>query len=471
MLFNSFEFLVFFIAVILVSLLLREKGEWRVFFLFIASCYFYMCWNWKFLFLILFSICLDYTVGWRIYISESITVRKRWLAVSLTGNIGCLAVFKYYNFFAENIASFFSGIGLTLPLPHWNIILPVGISFYTFQTLSYTFDIYRGELRPKKNFLHFATYVAFFPQLVAGPIVRARDFLPQLEKVWRFSDKEAMSGAAQIIQGLFKKVLIGDALAAALVDQAYSYPGSFSGVTLLLATYGYAMQIYCDFSGYSDIAIGCARVLGFRLPVNFNRPYMATSVTDFWRRWHISLSTWLRDYLYISMGGNRKGRVRTYINLMVTMLLGGLWHGAAWNFVLWGGAHGFFLVAERFLGRWINLKKVGNSHMAILARRLLTFHIVLLGWVLFRAKDLQTVKVVLWRIITFAEGLDGVGVHFLLPLLVGYFLHLSPLSLKDLISKRFVEANGFLQGALISLFIFAVMLIMGDNAPFIYFQF
>jgi len=471
MLFNSFEFLIFFLVVLGVSCALEDKREGRILFLFLASCYFYMCWDWRFLFLILGSTFLDYIAGWRIYISESRRTRRLWLIVSLSGNLGCLGFFKYYNFFAEQVAVFFAELGLNLPLPHWEIILPVGISFYTFQSLSYTVDIYRGQLKPTRNLLHFATFVSFFPQLVAGPIVRAKDFLPQLKEEWRFSDNEAMAGMVLVLQGLFKKVCIADALATSLIDNAYNSPENFSGFSLLLATYGYAMQIYCDFSGYSDIAIGTARILGFKLPLNFNRPYMAISITDFWRRWHISLSTWLRDYLYIPLGGNQKGKLRTYRNLLITMLLGGLWHGAAWSFVFWGGLHGAYLAVERAFG-W---GKVSDRHSLSFAefwgRRVFTFHLVCFGWVFFRADGIEAAWIVLRRIFTMADGNNGLSTYFLLPLVIGYLMHFSPQWLKTTAMKRFQESHVIVQSGIIAASIFCFMLIVGDNAPFIYFQF
>ncbi len=468
MVFNSFEFAVFFILVTVGFWSVASSRTARMSLLLVASYYFYMSWNWKFAGLIFGSTILDYLVGAQIFKASDKKAKKRWLLVSMAGNLGCLGVFKYFNFFADSVNAFFSRLGLEMAMANWELILPVGISFYTFQTMSYTIDIYRGELKPTKSFLDFAVFVAFFPQLVAGPIVRASEFLPQLKQEPRFSDRKALDGISQILFGLFKKICIGDALAAALVDPAFNNPEHFSGVTLLFAVYGYAMQIYCDFSGYSDVAIGAAKVLGFNLPLNFNRPYLAASITEFWRRWHLSLSTWLRDYLYIPLGGNRKGSRRTYINLMVTMLLGGLWHGAAWNFVIWGGLHGVFLGMERFVPKKVDIPSIINKR---LFRQLLTFHLVCLTWILFRANSAENGFLILKRITSLADGVSGLSPHFLIPLLVGFTLHFLPSRLKSELSDKFTVLPSWAQAIVVGGGIFIFMIIGVDDVPFIYFQF
>ena len=439
--------------------------------LLVASYYFYMSWNWKFAGLILGSTVLDYLVGAQIFNSPEKKTKKRWLLISMAGNLGCLGGFKYFNFFADSVNDLFGRFGLEMAMANWELILPVGISFYTFQTMSYTIDIYRGELEPTESFLDFAVFVAFFPQLVAGPIVRASEFLPQLKQEPKFRDRIALDGISQILFGLFKKICIGDALAAALVDPAFNNPEHFSGVTLLFAVYGYAMQIYCDFSGYSDVAIGAARVLGFNLPLNFNRPYLAASITEFWRRWHLSLSTWLRDYLYVPLGGNRKGRRRTYVNLMVTMFLGGLWHGAAWNFVIWGGFHGMFLAVERFISKRASGTTSGAGGGKRLFKQVLTFHLVCLTWILFRANSAESGFVIVKRILTLADGVSGFSPHFLLPLIAGFTIHFLPSSWKPVLSSRFAGLPSLVQAGVVAGFIFLFMIIGVDDVPFIYFQF
>ncbi len=310
----------------------------------LASCYFYAYWDYRFLFLLLASTVLDFTVGQLIARSQESLWRKVWLALSIAGNLGVLGFFKYYNFFIESAEALWSSLG-------WHVgtlrlVLPIGISFYTFQTLSYSIDVYRRQLQATNSLLDFALYVMFFPQLVAGPIVRASTFLPQLDFHPTVVAANLYPGFAQILRGYVKKVLIADHLAT-MVDPVFDAPHVFCSATIALAILAYAGQIYGDFAGYSDIAIGSARLLGFELPANFAHPYLATSMSDFWRRWHMSLSTWLRDYVYIPLGGNRFGEVQTYRNLLLTMLLGGLWHGAAWTFVLWGIWHGLALSIER----------------------------------------------------------------------------------------------------------------------------
>src|SRR3972149_12100712 len=273
--------------------------------------------------------------------------RRTWLAVTLVGNLGVLFVFKYYNFAMDSAADVFLWLGHDWPIPHHTLLLPVGISFYTFQSFSYTIDVYRGELQPTRSFLKFALFISFFPQLVAGPIVRASTFLPQLESEPRFDDRKAEAGLGRILFGLFRKVCIADVLGVTLVDPVFADPGAQSAGMLLLAMYGYAFQVYYDFSAYSDMAIGAAQMLGYELPENFNHPYLATSIGNFWRRWHLSLSTWLRDYLYFPLGGGRGTTWRTARNLAIVMLLGGLWHGASWGFVIWGALQGVLLAGGR----------------------------------------------------------------------------------------------------------------------------
>lgn len=336
LLFNSSFFLFFFIVILLFYPLIANRIKVRTWYLMLISLYFYYKTSGSFVVLLLITSVVNFSLGAWIHRAKSKGAKRGFLLLSLFWNLGSLGYFKYTNFLMTTLNQIFGG-----QLPLYDIILPVGISFFTFQTWSYTLDVYFGKLKPIKSFADFTFFVSFFPQLVAGPIVRASYFIPQIHKDVHL-DKDTVARALVLIfSGLLKKGVIADYLSINFVDRVFENPALFSGVENLLGVYAYALQIYCDFSGYSDIAIGLAALLGFNLPVNFLTPYRATSVTDFWRRWHISLSTWLRDYLYIPLGGNRKGKPRQYVNLMLTMLLGGLWHGASWNFVVWGGMHGW----------------------------------------------------------------------------------------------------------------------------------
>ncbi|EMI57804.1 MBOAT family O-acyltransferase [Rhodopirellula sallentina] len=348
-------------------------------FLLAASYYFYAYWDYRFCGLLLISTLVDFYVARRMHSCSSSLRRRAWLLVSLIVNLGMLGFFKYCNFFLDTARPLVEALGGhagTL-----NVILPVGISFFTFQTLSYTIDVYRGRLRPSPSLLDFALYVAFFPQLVAGPIVRAANLLPQLVEVPGFRRRRMYGGFQQFLRGAVKKILIADRLAET-VDVVFAGPDLYSSLTVWIAVVAYAGQIYYDFSGYSDMAIGIAKMLGYRFPVNFRHPYLATSMSDFWRRWHITLSKWLRDYLYIPLGGSRVSSLATQRNLMITMTLGGLWHGAAVTYVLWGIWHGMALVAER---QWRFL-----SGLPTLLRWLFVMTVVLMGWVLFRSPDWTT---------------------------------------------------------------------------------
>ena len=395
MLFNSSVFLQFLAAFLLLFHLCRRHLAARNALILTASYVFYGWWDYRFLGLLLFTSLLDYVAGRRIEAASGTRQRKLWLAVSLAGNLGVLGFFKYFNFFVDSFAVLLDGLGFQADPRTLGIILPVGISFYTFQSLSYSLDVYRGQIPATRNLINFLAYVSFFPQLVAGPIERARHLLPQFESLRVITRTHLTEGFWLIVWGLFKKVVIADNLAT-LVELVYQHPTQ-SAPAVILGTLAFAFQIYGDFSGYSDIARGLARWLGFELMVNFNLPYFATSPREFWRRWHISLSTWLRDYLYISLGGNRRGPWRTRLNLMLTMLLGGLWHGAAWHFVLWGGWHGLGLMLTRKgpgaaggEGRSQgNSSRVQDLVAASVPGRIVgwaaTSLFVLYGWLLFRA--------------------------------------------------------------------------------------
>ncbi|MGI9472200.1 MAG: MBOAT family O-acyltransferase [Rubripirellula sp.] len=396
MLFTQLEFPIFFLLVLIAAWLCRER-TWRNSLLLVASYYFYAYWDYRFCGLLMLSTVVDYFVAQWMAQSGKRSTQRKLLLLSLAVNLGVLGFFKYFNFFIDSARPALQAIGLSGET--LDIILPVGVSFYTFQTLSYTIDVYRGVLKPVRRFLDFALYVAFFPQLVAGPIVRARELLPQLATVPTWSKRRMYGGAQQMLRGAVKKVLLADRLGE-VVDVVFAGPDLYSGITIWIAVLAYAGQIYYDFSGYSDIAIGAAKMLGYRFPINFRHPYLSHSMSEFWHRWHITLSRWLRDYVYVSLGGNRTGRVATYRNLMITMTLGGLWHGAAWTFVLWGIWHGLALVAERFS------KDRNRQRPLPIVGWLLTMSVVLVGWVLFRSESLTEATDILHRMTTLSAGID-----------------------------------------------------------------
>ncbi|NLE27424.1 MAG: MBOAT family protein [Clostridiaceae bacterium] len=414
MIFNSLVFWVFFAAVYGLYRALPHRGQNVL--LLVSSYFFYGWWDWRFLSLIFISTVVDYWAGLAMErAGENERRRRIALWVSVATNLGILAFFKYFNFFADSLAGLLQVVGVDTPVRHLNIILPVGISFYTFQTMSYTLDIYRRQLKPTRNFLDFAAFVSFFPQLVAGPIERAAKLLPQIEQPRTIRRGDMESGAWLVVWGLFKKCVVADNLAV-LVDGVFGAETA-TGAAALLALYAFAFQIYCDFSGYSDIARGLARWMGIELMLNFNNPYFAVNPKEFWARWHISLSSWLRDYLYISLGGNRRGRGRRYANLALTMLLGGLWHGAAWTFVVWGAFHGLLLVVYHAWASRFAPKGGADSGRWVWLRRILLFHLVCLGWLFFRAESLGQAGALLQQIFTAFEW-NGQAVNMLAALIV-----------------------------------------------------
>ncbi len=378
MLFNSIHFLLFFPVVVTVHFLLPQRFRWM--WLLAASYYFYIAWIPAYVTVIWLLTAIDYVAGRVIGGAATPKLRKTFLALSITSNLGLLFAFKYYNFFNETLRIVVERLGYVDPLPFFDVILPLGISFHTFQALSYTIDVYRGKREPERHLGIFALYIAFFPQLVAGPIERAGHMIPQLRSEVHFDYDRVVSGLRLMLWGLYKKVVVADRLAV-YVNQVYDAPARHPGGQLLLATYFFAYQIYCDFSGYTDIAIGAARVLGYELARNFNQPYGANSVAEFWHRWHISLSTWFRDYVYIPLGGSRVGPARLVFNLMVVFLVSGMWHGANWTFLVWGALHGVYVVVTRWTAAfWERVPRA----IAVL----LTFHMVLVAWVFFRAATL-----------------------------------------------------------------------------------
>lgn len=398
MLFNSLDFAIFFPIVFALYWLVSQKLHLRNILILVSSYVFYGWWDWRFLFLIVISSFVDFYVGKQLGKTENIKKRKLFLYLSLLVNLGFLVYFKYTNFFIDTFVDSFRLFGKTLEVSTLNIILPVGISFYTFQTLSYTIDIYRKQLKPTKDPIAFFAFVAFFPQLVAGPIERASHLLPQFYKTYKFNYNQVKSGLLLIAFGLFKKMVIADR-AALYVNEVYNHPGNYEGVETIIATLLFAFQIYCDFSGYSDIAIGAARTMGFDLMKNFDSPYLSKSITEFWRRWHISLSTWFRDYVYIPLGGSRNGKYKTYFNLFVVFLVSGLWHGAAMTFVVWGAIHGAIIVFEKATFKskealLIKLKVNKNNFSNKLFFVFITFTIVCFAWVFFRANTFADAQLI-----------------------------------------------------------------------------
>jgi len=370
---------------------MRPQYRWAL--LLVASYYFYMAWKPEYIILIVISTLIDYYCGRRMGDIPEKKKRRPYLYASLLSNLGLLFSFKYFGFFNDSLQEIVTTFGGTYHGPTFDLLLPMGISFYTFQTLSYSVDVYNGSLKPEKHLGIFALFVSFFPQLVAGPIERASNLLPQFHKTFDFDAARVNSGLRQMLWGMFKKVVVADRLAV-LVNAVYNDPTGFGGPTLLLASVFFAFQIYCDFSGYSDIAIGAARVMGYDLMTNFRTPYFSKSISEFWKRWHISLSTWFRDYVYIPMGGNRVVKWRWYYNLFITFLVSGLWHGANWTFVVWGALHGGYLVASILLAplrektnKLIGLKEGSNAMRFIDVA--MVFTLVCLGWVFFRANTIS----------------------------------------------------------------------------------
>lgn len=473
MIFSSGIFLWLFAAFIVVYLLLQRRTTTRLMFVTLFSYYFYYKSSGTYFFLLAVVTVSDFLLA--LLMDRTVTrwKRKLWVVVSLCVNLGLLCYFKYTNFLLECWASLTGGSFSML-----DIFLPVGISFFTFQSLSYTIDVYRREIKPLTNLLDYAFYVSFFPQLVAGPIVRARDFIPQIRRPLFVSDEMFGRGIFLIVSGLFKKAVISDYISVNFVERIFDNPTLYSGVENLMGVYGYALQIYCDFSGYSDMAIGIALLLGFHFNINFDSPYKSASVTEFWRRWHISLSSWLRDYLYISLGGNRKGKVRQYVNLIITMFLGGLWHGASWNFVLWGVLHGVALAVHKF---WMSLtgRKKGEQSHGI--RRffgvVVTFHFVCFCWIFFRNADFATSVDMLRQIFTvfrpqlLPQLLAGYWEVFAL-MGLGYVLHFLPDSWERACTKTVIRLPLLGKAVLmIALIYLVIQMKSSDIQPFIYFQF
>ncbi|MDX1658926.1 MAG: MBOAT family protein [Nitriliruptorales bacterium] len=469
MLFPTVQFAVFFAVVLTVSwALVKRPVAWKLFLL-AASYLFYAAWDWRFTGLLAGCTVINQAAAIGIH-RASTDRRRRWiLGGAIAADLGVLAWFKYYGFFVSSFTNLLGRAGLEPSMPLFDILLPVGISFFTFQAMSYVIDVFRGKLEPAPH-LDTAVFVAFFPQLVAGPIVRGSEMLPQLRSQPDAQRIEATRAFGLILAGLFKKVVIANTLATELVDSVFATPGAHSSMEILFGIYGYAVQIYADFSAYTDIAIGVALLLGFRFPQNFNAPYAATSLRDFWRRWHMTLSRWLRDYLYISLGGNRGGKLFTYRNLMITMVLGGLWHGAAWTFVLWGALHGGGLAIERFFSA--RREPRPSTTAGRITQRIVTFHVVCLGWVLFRADSLGTAGEVLTRLFTAGGPAPAVTPTILLLIAIGIGMQYVP---RDLGTRLEVALGRWRPAAVAGTLGVSLLVLdaLGPTgvAPFIYFQF
>lgn len=465
--FNQIEFLILLLCLLFVVWRCNTKVSRNSVLLFF-SYYFYAYWDIRFCGLLLFSTLVDFFIAQAIHSSQRPGIRKGWLSLSLVSNLGILGLFKYFDFFVKSADPIWAVLG-------WNpgtlnLILPVGISFFTFQTLSYTIDVYRGKIAPSNSLLDFSLYVAFFPQLVAGPIVRASELMPQLVTVPKWSTRRCYGGAQMVLRGMAKKVLLADRMGE-MADVVFAGPDLYSSLTVWIAVIAYTGQIYYDFSGYSDMAIGIAKMLGYRFPANFRHPYLATSMSRFWRRWHMTLSRWLRDYVYISFGGNRRGRYRTIGNLMLTMLLGGLWHGAAWTFVLWGLWHGVALVVEhgstgesRGKGRSTFPKLRGIMNWSI------TMFVVMIGWVLFRCSSLDDAASMITQMVH-----PGDGIAWFPPLAIiaiGWmFLEHAAWGTKLRIAMR-LKFDRWYTPTVTTIMIWSLLLYAPKGfSPFVYFQF
>ena len=497
MLFNSLSFMIFFPVATLVYFVIPNRV--RYLWLLVASYYFYMSWNAEYALLIATSTIITFLSGILIgkanLLADKQKARKRkhlWVALSFTINLLILGFFKYYGFAADSIISGFGLIGISVTLPKFDILLPVGISFYTFQALSYTMDVYRGEVEPEHNIAKYALFVSFFPQLVAGPIERSKNLLLQVHEKHTFDFARVRSGLLLMLWGLFLKMVVADR-AAQLVNTVFNNYSEYAGLQIVVAVLVFAVQIYCDFAGYSTIAIGAAQVMGFKLMDNFHQPYFATSIRDFWHRWHISLSTWFRDYLYIPLGGNRKGTVRKYINTMITFMVSGLWHGASWNFLIWGSLHGGYQVIGSITKPYRDKIKAFlkiNTECASyrLLQGLITFGLVCLGWIFFRASSI-TVAVEMIRSIfstfnpwifvdgsLFALGLDApdLVVLFISILLIFFVdrVHEQKQSIREkLMGQNIIFRWTFIYALIFALIIFGIYGSGYDASQFIYFQF
>ncbi len=458
MLFYTWPFFIFFLVVYLVYLPLR-KTRFYLPWLLVSSYFFYGWWNPLYLLLILYSTALDYfVVRWM----EKSVKKKIWLTVSIVNNLLLLGFFKYGGFVTDNLNLLLIRVGAPFSIPAPGILLPVGISFYTFQSMSYTIDFYRGKIQRERSFVRFAAFVALFPQLVAGPIERAKSLLPQLRSIPKITREHVADGLSLFVVGLFKKVALADYLAL-YVDQVYGAPEQFGGLALGLATFAFGWQIYFDFSGYTDMARGVGRMMGFNLMLNFNNPYLATGLGDFWNRWHISLSTWFRDYVYIPLGGNRNGRFNTYLNMFLTMIISGLWHGAAWTFVIWGVLH----AAGRFLTRELERSEFYAKKVPRFPKQLAVFAFVTFAWIFFRAETFSDATIIVKKI--FTAGLSDPRFPLLaLALCLCVWIYQFMFESK---AKKILELSPVRIGIVVCMILYLMMFSGSSSEAFIYFQF
>lgn len=471
MLFNSFEFLYFFIFVTAFYFMLPDRFRWIL--LLAASCFFYMFFKPVYILILLFTIIIDYYAGIWIEKQTEKKKKKRFLVMSLIANIGVLAVFKYYNFINENISGLCNLFGVQNSIPYLNILLPIGLSFHTFQAMSYTIEVYRGNQKAERHFGIYALYVMFYPQLVAGPIERPQNILHQFYKKHPFSFENAVAGSNLIIFGLFKKVVIADRLAV-YVNQVYGHLDSSTTISAWLAAIFFSLQIYCDFSGYSDIARGTAKFMGYDLMINFDRPYLSRSISEFWTRWHISLSSWFKDYLYIPLGGNRVSKLKWYRNIIIVFLVSGLWHGANFTFIIWGGLHAVYILVESIFLPYTG--KLLNKPFPLfrLFNILKVFVLVTIAWVFFRAANMTEAMQMMKLIFSFDGHVDPIQLYagkgsfnFALTFLVITFLMLVYFLPKDLHFKSLFRNVTFLSVSIFLLFILS----KDASGEFIYFQF
>ncbi len=491
MLFNSSFYGVFLIGTLAAFWLIRRHRLARVLFLTLASYGFYFYgtfdsateqdggvpmgpWAWSALCLgiIFVGSSLDFWIGRLLGRTQSPGGRKALLLVSIVYYLGVLSLFKYFNFAADSFVDLCAALGVSVKATHVRLVLPFGISFFTFETMSYTIDVYRRELEPSKRYLDYLLFVCFFPHLVAGPIVRPHQMLPQLAETPRFNSEQQSSGLFLIAQGLVKKIVVGDMLAANLVNRVFDNPERFSSLEVLVAVYAYAFQLYANFSGYTDIALGSARLFGYELPENFNRPYIAWNLQEFWHRWHISLSTWLRDYLYKPLGGSRNGAWKTYRNLFITMLLGGLWHGASWNFVIWGALHGVALAGTRIWQRSRFGRNASDSVASRIFPAVLTFHYVCFCWIFFRAPSFAHATLMLGRIARGTTSAPNLAPNVLAVLVAAAVMHVTPKGFTERVRVWFVARPSLVQGLVLAVVAMVIHAAAGAKAePFIYGQF
>jgi len=474
MLFNSFIFFIFLGIILPIFYILPNKNSKNIF-LVIASYFFYGYWDWRFCSLLAISTIIDFLIGQKLFSTTNDKKRKFFLIISLISNLGILGFFKYFNFFVDSFQNMSENIGWNLDYLHLNILLPVGISFYTFQTLSYTIDIYRKRLEPTNNFIDFALFVSFFPQLVAGPIERAKSLLPQLSRKLKPSKEQIKQGITLIIIGLFRKVMIGDT-AGRFVDHIFGNMEQYKSIEIIAALVLFSIQIYADFSGYSHIARGTSKLLGVELMKNFEQPYLSRNITEFWRRWHISLSTWLKDYLYISLGGNRNGKFKTYINLMITMLLGGLWHGASWNFVIWGGLHGLYLSIHKLIlgSKKIETDRIRKFNLLNIFNILITFILVLFTWLFFRSTSWDTTqlffsKMLFWEPSEYNLTFISITISYIIMTILFDLFEYKTGSHTYILK---IKSKGVKIGILAALILVTfIYMFQAEPLPFIYFQF